>query len=71
MLVSKVDPQSEAAEVGVIDGDIIIQIENNEIKNITFRYAFLNFSLSFCICENAGNKIRRYRKNYGKGGNFS
>jgi len=34
VLVSKIDPQSEAAETGIMDGDIIIQIENNEIKNI-------------------------------------
>jgi len=34
VLVSKVDPQSEAANTGIIKGDIIIQIENSEIKNL-------------------------------------
>ncbi len=32
VLVSQVDPKSEAAQVGIADGDIIIQIENYEIK---------------------------------------
>jgi len=34
VLVSRVDPQSEAQEAGIMDGDIIIQIENYEIKTL-------------------------------------
>jgi len=45
VLVSKVDPQSEAEEVGIISGDIIIQIENYEIKNMAdFKKATKNKS---------------------------
>jgi serine protease Do len=34
VLVSKVDPNSKAAMIGVVKGDIIIQVENTEIKNL-------------------------------------
>jgi serine protease Do len=45
VLVSKVKAKSEAAKVGITEGDIIIQIENNEIKNIDdFKKATLDSS---------------------------
>ena len=34
VLVSDVDPNSKAGQLGVVKGDIIIQVENKEIKNL-------------------------------------
>lgn len=34
VIVSEVDPKSTAAKIGVNKGDVIIQIENSEIKNL-------------------------------------
>ncbi len=34
VLVSKVDPNSEAAKLGIQRGDIILQVEQNEIKSV-------------------------------------
>jgi len=34
VLVNKVIPQSKADEAGIMSGDIIIQIEDNEISNL-------------------------------------
>ena len=55
VLVSKVDPQSEAQEAGIINGDIIIQIENYEIKTLDdFKKA---------TADNNKKRIYIYRKN--------